>query len=256
MSKRLKDRITILTTTHYIASAHRLHSTYPANHDRKFTHTNLINGVIENLYKRIGCDNFRHVISLDHDTDNVGSNEYYENLLKLKDNYLNLDVIYTTRGIYYSIKNLVESVKTDYYLWWEHDWELLENLNLQKFVDVMDKHNNINYIRFNKRTTRSVACDTMLWDTYIARDDMDLTGTSCWSNNPYFGRKSKMLEWYDMMDKDTSNFHPTIELLLQTKMVEDIYKFGQKEAEKIWGVFIYGKQGESQRIQHLNGKDK
>ena len=46
MSKELKDRITILTTTHYKASAHRLHPNYPVNHDRKFTDTNLIGGVV------------------------------------------------------------------------------------------------------------------------------------------------------------------------------------------------------------------
>jgi hypothetical protein len=53
MSKELKDRITILTTTHYKASAHRLHPNYPVNHDRKFTDTNLIGGVVCDLYEKM-----------------------------------------------------------------------------------------------------------------------------------------------------------------------------------------------------------
>ena len=256
MSKKLTDRVTILTTTHYRASAHRLHAGYPANHDRQFTHTDLIGGVIKSLYKRINCSNLKHTISLDHDENNDGSNEYLNNLNKLKDVYPNLNVIKTNKGIYYSIKNLIESVETDYYLWWEHDWEFKKNMSIQQFVDIMDKYENINYIRFNKRNTVRAACDSHLWEANTAKDDMKLTGTSCWSNNPYFGRKSKMMEWYDMMDKEESNFHPTIELLLQNKMRSDISTFGEKEVEKIWGVYIYGEIGGEQLINHLNGRDK
>ena len=64
------------------------------------------------------------------------------------------------------------------------------------------------------------------------------------------------MEWYDMMDNETSNFHPTIEVILQDKMREDIRKLGLEEAEKKWGVFIYGKINDEKLVEHLNGRDK
>tara|TARA_B100000287_G_C20576600_1_gene758698 strand:- start:425 stop:1192 length:768 start_codon:yes stop_codon:yes gene_type:complete len=255
MSEGLNKKVTILTTTHFKASAHRLHKTYPANHDRRFTHTNLIENTIKHLYKSINCVKLKHIISLDHDDNDVGSNEYLKNLNELSEKYDNLEIIYTTKGIYYSIKNLIEEVDTDYYLWWEHDWKFVKNMDLNKLVDVMDKYENINYIRFNKRKTVRANCDTNLWDVSKYKE-INLTGTTGWSNNPYFGRKSKMMEWYDMMDNETSNFHPTIEVILQDKMREDIRKLGLEEAEKKWGVFIYGKINDEKLVEHLNGRDK
>ena len=78
MSEELKDRITILTTTHYKASAHRIDSTYKTDHDRTTTDTTLISDTINDLYKMIGCNNIRHIISLDHDAEDEGSNLYLD----------------------------------------------------------------------------------------------------------------------------------------------------------------------------------
>lgn len=255
MSKELKDRITILTTTHYKASAHRLHPNYPVNHDRKFTDTNLIGGVVCDLYEKMGHDNIRHIISLDHDDMDENSNLYLDNLRLLSDKYPNIEIITTTKGIYHSIKNLIHSVDTDYYLYWEHDWEFVNNMDLNEFISLMDKYENINYIRFNKRHNVAVACDSKLWETpYI--NEMNLLRTTCWSNNPYVGRKSKMVDWYEMMDESNENFHPTIELFLQTKMRDDIKNMGIDRASDEWGVFLYGNLNDANTVLHLNGRNK
>ena len=95
----MKDKVTILTTTHYEASAHRLCKDYPGNHDRKYTHTNLIKGVIDKLYSKIDVSDLRHIVSLDHNPDSKGSNEYLDNLIKLSEEYENLEIITTTDGI-------------------------------------------------------------------------------------------------------------------------------------------------------------
>ena len=58
MSEGLNKKVTILTTTHFKASAHRLHKTYPANHDRRFTHTNLIENTINGAIDR--CIGFNY----------------------------------------------------------------------------------------------------------------------------------------------------------------------------------------------------
>ena len=261
MPKELKDRITILTTTHYKASAHRIESTYKTNHDRTTTDTTLISDTINDLYKMINCDNIRHIISLDHDDKDEGSNLYLDNLNTLAKEYKNIEIITTTDGIYHSIKNLTHNIDTDYYLWWEHDWKFLNSMELSRFIEIMDKYDYINYIRFNKRENINVGCDRIL-KTADDISEMDLLITNGWSNNPYFGRASKMLCWYELMETSMNdwntykNFHPTIERTLQEKMRADIDKLGIDEASKEWGVFIYGKLNGKQRVLHTNGKDK
>ena len=104
-----------------------------------------------------------------------------------------------------------------------------------------------NYIRFNKRQTRHMGCDGLLWD--YENPYMSLTGTNGWSNNPYFGRKSKMIEWYEMMEESgqiggsDDKFDPTIEVYLQKRSREALNESMEKWL-KDWGVFIYGKQGD------------
>jgi hypothetical protein len=256
MFKKIKNRITILTTTHYKASVVTNEDTnYPDYHDRKYTHTNLIKGVIDDLYSKIGDDNLRHIISLDHNPDSKGSNEYLDNLIKLSEDYKNLEIITTTEGIYYSIRNLINSTNTDYYLWWEHDWKFVNKINLNEFISLMDKNKNVNYVRFNKRENVVKAADTQIWTTpHIT--EMDLLRTTCWSNNPYVGRKSKMKDWYKMMNETKEKFSPTIEQFLQGKMRSDIKSMGIDKASSDWGVFIYGNYNDSNMVSHLNGKNK
>ena len=255
----MKDKVTILTTTHFEASAHRISKDYPGNHDRKYTHTNLIKGVMNGLYEKIGTNDLRHIISLDHNPDSKGSNEYLDNLNKLSEEYENLEIITTTDGIYHSIKNLTHSVETDYYLWFEHDWQFNEEIDLSKFVEIMEKYNHINYIRFNKRANVSTGSwgDKALWESPEI-PEMNLIKTTQWSNNPYFGRASKMKDWYKVLDEKISDgvdFHPTIELQLTRMYESHIHQYGIESANKEWGIFIYGKMGESARVHHLNGKD-
>ncbi len=254
----MKDKITILTTTHYVASTSK-RSNYHGNHDRSVTHTGLIRSVMADLYRKIGDEDIHHIISLDHDETNQGSIDYLDNLHDLAEEFPNLEIIHTTKGIYHSIKNLAEACPTPYYLWFEHDWSFVNRMDLSKFIEVMDNDTNVNYIRFNKRQTRHMGCDGLLWD--YENPYMSLTGTNGWSNNPYFGRKSKMIEWYEMMEESgqiggsDDKFDPTIEVYLQKRSREALNESMEKWL-KDWGVFIYGKQGDPATVQHLNGKDK
>ena len=255
----MNNKITILTTTHYKASTSKIPG-YPANHNRLYTHTNLIENIIQDLYSKIGCSDLRHIISLDHDENDEGSKIYLQNLKNLEDKYPNIEIITTTKGIYHSIKNLVENTKTPYYLWWEHDWKFIQPMNLNKLIKLMNKNKEINYIRFNKRPNITAGGDTKLWE-YKKSKEINLLGTTCWSNNPYFGRVSKMLEWYKMMKNSEeigeidARYHPTIEVFLQSKLRDDV-NISTEEAEKNWGVFIYGKMNENKRVEHLDGKNK
>lgn len=246
----MKERVTILTTTHCVASAHRIQAGYPANHDRKNSKTDLIENTISTLYEY--NPKFRecsHVISLDHNPNFESSVEYLNNLQNLKSKFPNVSVIVTEEGIFNSIRNLIHSVKTDYYLWFEHDWQFVKPVDFDNLINLFDTQKHINYVRFNKRSTIIAGCDTKLVNSNID----NLTITSGWSNNPYFGRSSFFKEKIDLLI-DKKNKNVTVEEDFQSMYRDDIKKLGMGEAEKKWGIYIYGKLNDTQVVKHLNGR--
>ena len=44
----MKDKVTILTTTHFEASAHRISKDYPGNHDRKYMRSIVRHDILPN----------------------------------------------------------------------------------------------------------------------------------------------------------------------------------------------------------------
>lgn len=256
----MKEKLTILTTTHFKASAHRIQASYIGNHDRYNTSTDLILETIENLYKYLDTNEIRHIISLDHDPKDHGSCEYLNNLNKLTINYPNIEIIVTTDGIRNSIMNLINSVETKYFLWFEHDWQFVRDCKFKYLLDLMDSESNINYIRFNKRDNIIMNCDSELLERKFNVNDVDivLCGTSGWSNNPYLGRLDNwkdqwMTYLHEMPKKDQ---HVTIEVELQNLYRGDISKLGFEKALDKWGVYIYDKRGASKVVHHTNGKKR
>jgi len=253
----MKDKLTILTTTHFKASAHRLQSDYKVDHSRTNTSTLLIESTIKNLYDYLGHQDIQHFISLDHDPEDEGSCLYLNNLHKLLINYPNVNLLVTTKGIRESIINLINSVTTDYFLWFEHDWCFKRNVNVPKLIQLLDLESDINYIRFNKRNNIVFNCDTALKETKFSvnEDAIILCGTTGWSNNPYIGRTSTwQTTWMDYLNDPLIPNQITIELELQNEYRRQIKETSFEEALKKWGVYIYDQLGASNVVQHLNGR--
>jgi hypothetical protein len=249
----MNKKLTILTTTHYKASAHRLEHGYPGNHDRLYTHTNLIEYMITSLYNFLNEYDITHYISLDHDPADAGSCEYLENLYVLAEKYKNIKIIVTETGIRNSILNLVNSVETDYFLWFEHDWEFVKEVNLNTLIQLMDNNSDINYIRFNKRKNLTAVGDRILKEFNI--DNINLCATNLWSNNPYIARTSFWKNtWIPLLVNNTGRQYVTIERELEIAYSNIISAIGFDRAVKTWGVFIYGKYGDTNVVNHLNGK--
>lgn len=254
---KLSERITILTTTHLKASAHRLEPGYPGNHDRSNTSTSLIDFMISELYKSLDCYDIRHIISIDHDPSDRMSCDYLDNLNILATKYPNIEIIVTTTGIRDSIFNLIKSVQTDYYLWFEHDWQFMVNPNLRELIEIFDTNDDINYIRFNKRANIHMNCDTKLEQRNINvfNQNITLLATDGWSNNPYIARVSIWNTWFEYLNDTSTRKYVTIEQELQSYYRTHIERDGWHNAVKHWGVYIYGKFNDPKRVHHLNGKN-
>jgi hypothetical protein len=253
----MKEKLTILTTTHYKASAHRLDSTYRFDHSRSTTSTSLIESTIEKLYEFLGTRDICHYISLDHDPTDKGSCTYLDNLNKLLVNYPNINLIVTTTGIRQSIINLINAVQTEYFLWFEHDWHFKRDVNLIDLIQLMDNEKHINYIRFNKRQNIVLNCDSQLLEQTFNINDKTiyLCGTDGWSNNPYLGRTDNWKTvWMHYLENNLRKQHITIELELQEEYRRQIAKDSFQSVLQKWGVYIYDRLGAPQTVHHVNGK--
>ncbi len=257
----MKDKVTILTTTHYVASTNKQKGYRGGNHDRKITNTNLIRSTIEDLYKKIGRNDLEHIISLDHDESNEGSIEYLNNLRELEKEFPSVKLIVTTQGIYHSIKNLIDEATTPYYLWFEHDWQFIKDMDLNTLIDTLETDNTVHYIRFNKRFTQNEGCDSNLWPKKNSK--IPLVGTDGWSNNPYFCRRSTALNWYTIMDETKKGiigdfgdkYDPTIEVFLQDYSRNLLKDKKHEEWDQDLGIYILGKLNDPPVIKHINGRN-
>lgn len=253
----MKDKLTILTTTHYRASAHRFDSNYKYDHSRSTTSTLLIESTIKKLYEFLGTTDICHYISLDHDTNDEGSCVYLDNLNKLPVDYPNINLIVTTTGIRQSIFNLINAVQTEYFLWFEHDWHFQRDVNLIDLLQLMDDEKHINYIRFNKRNNIVFNCDSQLVERSfnINNKTIYLCGTNGWSNNPYLGRTDNWKTvWMQFLKNNLGIQHITIELELQNEYRRQILEDSFESVLQKWGVYIYDRLGAPQSVHHVNGK--
>ena len=251
----MKDKLTILTTTHFKASAHRINTNYKINHDRLNTTTSLIERMIQSLYTHMGSYDIKHYISLDHDPHDEGSCIYLKNLQHLTTIYPNLHIIVTVDGIRQSILNLVKSVQTEYFLYFEHDWEFVYPVDIQNLINIFDHNKTINYIRFNKRNNSQAGWDTIMKEYKF--DSTYLCATNAWSNNPYIARTDNWINnWLPLLEQYSPAIpkYMYIEDELMQYYQNDIRSIGWDEAVVKWGIYIYGKLNQANTVNHLNGR--
>ena len=142
-----------------------------------------------------------------------------------------------------NIINLILKCETKYFLFFEHDWCFLKNVNIFQIINLFNLHSNINFIRFSMRNFLGI------WDTktkYI--NEYDLTETNGFCNHPYVSRK---YYWINKL----------ISILIDNKIgeIEDVITSLLKKDELFCrniGLYLYKKIGnESIYIKHLDGSN-
>jgi len=244
----MKDKITIVTFTHYWTNA-------PS--------TELIDKTFDSLYSRLPLTDCRHIINYDMPENNKKYREYYNNLLKLKDKY-NKNIEITTFSIKnkkrsYIYSDIVDTITTPYVILWEHDFVLLRDIDLESIINAMDYHEEINYIKFNKRINKPTInrrdSTKKTIDGWLEKEDryeIPLLKTCGYSGSPHIERVSwfkcvcKKLIYTIPVNKQTS-----IERAINKWLFHKRNRFGEKKFHNKVGLYIYGNINDKPYVKEI-----
>lgn len=172
---------------------------------------------------------------------------------------------YVNGGLISSLKKGLSLIQTPYFLWLEHDWVFLQDVDLVGCIKAMEQHSFINSIWFNKSDNQMRAFEICNYGnnecTPFDREhrvkDLDLVTTCRWSNNPAIHRTEKMKEWFE---KYIDNEHVDIinqrSHNIEEKMIDiyrnDIIQHGWDSVRDNWGTFLYGNVGDQAYVGHTD----
>jgi hypothetical protein len=92
----------------------------------------------------------------------------------------------TNQGFGATINHLYQNVNTPYVLHLEHDWKFLKKVSLRPLLEIMEEHEEISCIRFNKKITKALPLVFWLDEPQRQRTfgRFILTQTKSWTTNP------------------------------------------------------------------------
>jgi hypothetical protein len=236
----VKDRLTIVTTTHLLPSAPSV---------------NVLRKTLDILRSRLNVEGCRHLVYYDQPLeDTPRQRKYLANLEKLAAKYGLELYIRPQSGLK---KNLVESIgviTTPYMLFLEHDWAFRRPVKLETLLDVFDKYDFVNHVRFNMRNNDSY----FMWDHLIEPEDkiteLQLTRTSSWSNQAHIARVSKWRkDWLAILGPEPAIRSYGVEDKLYWAYNRDIFTKGFHVAHPEWGNYLYGGPMARPFVHHTNG---
>ena len=152
--------------------------------------------------------------------------------------------------------HMIKNCKTPYFLFLEHDWEFVRDVPTEEIIEVMDKNEHCNYVKFPKNNLgpgNSVPWDNRshwkkhggCFETETDMDtDLPLTRIAYYSGNPHIVKVSKCREFYvpQLLNYWAGATLGTSHLEKEFMRIinKDIHTLGDLEAHKKWGVFLYG----------------
>jgi hypothetical protein len=239
-AESIESKLTIVTTTHLIPSAPSVW---------------ILRKTIRSLRNSMPVSGCEHRIYYDApaalDARHYG---YLENLTKLS-NELGLTLIVRPgSGLKANYLHAVDTVQTPYMLFLEHDWIYRRKVDLPRLINIFDNKPFVNYVKFNKNANDS----RVRWDHFVEPEDrieeLPLTRTSCWSNNPHVVRLSKWREsWKAVVGEHEEKGAAGIEEKLYWAYGKGIFTDGFRETHAHWGCMIYGAESDQAMLHHING---
>jgi hypothetical protein len=223
----------------------------------------LVHSVIVDLLKKTNLDNTIPIhIGFDKRMNREIDSVYEENLKKLKDLYPNLKVIVNESNTEDPIVtapqnfiNLIDSVKTKYYLFWEHDWIFKREISLEPILKEMDSNLLINWIKFNQFPNNNSLVNFIpeQFKNNNPSDSIPLLPTNRWSNNPYICRTEIFQKWWKTFIYPTNDEGGFVEGPLNVFFNYYAEKQGIENAMNVFKCFIYGTWNDESLVTHLNG---
>lgn len=256
------SKITLCITTHCIKTESQGTWAGVKNVVPSTPSTKLIESVLKDFFFKTNLnpeDVFIH-IGFDKRVGREIDNIYHRNLLNLESNIKNLKIFTNESEIDDPIVtapknfiNLIDSVKTELYIFWEHDWIFKRKIDLKEVIDEISNNSNINYIRFNQFDNNNIRYNNLIEGSSNVSKIIALISTFRWSNNPYICKTTVFQDWWKTFVYNTSNEGGFVEGPLNELMEFYISKMGLDLALERFGCFVYGKWNDESLVTHLNG---
>lgn len=238
----IKDRLTIITATTPEISLNA-------------PEISIIRKTIKTFYKYLNIGVCRHIICMDDTLNNEISDEYFNNLKQLENEYQNIEVY---RRNYKHLGNItldmVDMTTTPYVFVLEHDWEIRTYIPTEKILDVFDKYSYVNYIRLPKLPLISPVIDekgvtrNYRFEVEDKITDLPLLREWTYSGNPHFERVSFLKEFCKPIIKNSDRMgRKSYESPVWTQYRE-LYK---NNPSFFMGIYVLGKLGDSPVLKHI-----
>ena len=168
-------------------------------------------------------------------------------------------------GLQQVYRQIIANVDTPYLLFLEHDQLFTQPaVDLPGLLSLLNRHPEINHVRFNKRANIISNFDYLLSDNNPTLGTFPLLKTTAYSNGPHILRVSKFKnQWLRMCVEDpigkTMPLQGTaigIEEPLFKRYMIDVRQTGFEQAHSHWGTYLYGGYHFPAKIVHLGEQIK
>jgi len=181
-----------------------------------------------------------------------------------------------------TVAESINEIDTKYVMFLEHDWVFLQEIDLEKIIDVFDAHDDVRYLRFNKE--KNVPSG---WTNKVVEDQskpIPLCKVDSFSNNPYIIRKEAFESWIPSAEPELGSWKhiaavnswegtlylmarylidryvarqnhsrqlDDIEFIVDRKYKDLIQKVGFEDAHQEMGTYLYGGKNTGPYIKHI-----
>lgn len=257
----MREKLTICIFTHIIK----------ANTQEPYLYNEMIPKMISSVVNVLKLKDVRYKIYCDSDmfiNYPELTKEYIENIEKSLSEFseIDIEIVKNTRsGLRGNWQLAMETSKTPYMMFLEHDWEFIEEVNVSKIIDTFEKNDKISYIRFPKRPIKesSVWNDPIKHFDWVLEPEEDIEGltiplsrVSCFSGNPHIMRVKSALEKYIPALEMNSPYKNTkqsyhLEKEIRPIILETYKKYGKDTSQDYWGTYLYGRWPQNTVVKHL-----
>ena len=215
----------------------------------------------------------RFIVNYDDNDPNQNGMHRFKTVAYFRDvrSDLNVEICFTSGGLISSFDNFLNKIYTKYFIFLEHDWVFLnkDNINFDRLKLAYDNHSFINAVWFSKDDNKirgfDIAEDVERKITPFDKEDrvneVNLTTTCRWSNNPVMFRTEKMREWYakyiknEHVGKINQHAHNVEESMIPTYR-KQISENKWIDIRDSWGTFLYGNLGDGPYVGHTDASKR
>jgi GR25 family glycosyltransferase involved in LPS biosynthesis len=224
--------------------------------------------LLHSIPKDIERCKFLIIYDTNHNSVEYSKIRELEDYFKNRNKPINYEILYSKGGLIDSVSIMLKKIKTEYFIFLEHDWIFLEKekINFKGLLDTFNKYPFVHAVWFNKDDNQlkgfEIAGDVDGKETPYGKEeritDFELTTTVRWSNNPSMIRLSKYKEWYEKYIYNSGiGINHQGQYNVEDSMIREYRNLiSQSKFEDIkddFGTYLYGPVGSGPYVGHTDG---